>query len=109
MAIFFGFVVGMFVYKELNMKDIFESLYDSALLSGMILLIIAMTNFFGWVMTFEEIPQVIGSGMLSISDNSYVLLLLIILFLLIVGLFLETTSAIVILGPILIPIVEIIG
>lgn len=108
-AIFFGFIVGMFVYKELKMKDIFDSLYDSALLSGMILLIIAMGNVFGWVMTFEEIPQVIGSGMLSISDNPYILLLLIIVFLLIVGLFLEATSAIVILGPILIPIVEIIG
>src|SRR5699024_903856 len=66
-------------------------------------------NVFGWVMTIENVPQAIGSGLLSISENPYVILILIIIFLMIVGLFFESTSAIVILGPILLPIVEVLG
>src|SRR5699024_1037929 len=96
-------------YKELSLKNIVDCLYETSLLSGMIVLIIAVANVFGWVMTIENVPQAIGSGLVAISENPYVILILIIIFLMIVGLFFESTSAIVILAPILLPIVEVLG
>jgi C4-dicarboxylate transporter DctM subunit len=73
------------------------------------MLIVANANLLGWVMAFEQIPQAVAELFLSLTDQRWVFLLLVIALLLIVGLFLETSGAIIILTPVLMPAAEAFG
>lgn len=101
-----AFIVGMFIYKDLKMKHFSKILMRTGIISASVLIINSTANFFSWVITMENIPQLIANGLTSISDNKWVILLVINIFLLIVGMFLEPLSAIIILVPILLPVVE---
>ncbi|MCX8127743.1 MAG: TRAP transporter large permease [Synergistetes bacterium] len=103
-AVIYSFVVGKFIYRELRWKDIPEVLFQSGVTVASILLIISMANVFAWVIAANLIPQRIASIFLTLSQNKYVFLLLVNIFLLIVGMFMETGAAIIILAPILAPI-----
>lgn len=103
-AVIYSFIVGKFIYKELKWKDIPDVLFQGGITVAAILLIISMANVFAWVVAANLIPQRIASAFLSISQNKYVFLLLVNVFLLIVGMFMETGAAIIILAPILAPI-----
>lgn len=108
-AVVYGFVVGLFIYKELKVKDIPKILLDAASTTAMIMLIIAAAQVFGWIMTSERIPDEIARGILGISNNKYVILMIINIMLLVVGTFMETNAALIILVPILLPIVTQLG
>ena len=102
-AVFFGFVIGLFIYKDLKIHDIPALLMKSGRSTAMVMVIIAMASGFGWIMTAERIPDVVAAGLLSISDNKIIILLLITILLLVIGSFMETTACIFILTPILLP------
>ncbi len=108
-AVIYGFVVGKFIYKELSFKNLPKLLIDSAVLASIILFIISTASIFGWIITMENIPQLIGSKLLSITDNPVLILLLINLILLIAGTFVETTVSLILLVPIIMPIVPKLG
>lgn len=108
-AAFYGLFVGIFVYKELNFSNLGKTMIDASCTSAIIILLIAMANIFGNIMTIEQIPNKIASAILSISDNKIAILLVINLMLLVVGTFMEALAAIVILTPILLPIVVKLG
>lgn len=99
------FLVGRFVYKNLKLSEMPSLCIKSGILTGAIMLIIAMANILGWTLALDQIPQKVANGLLAISDNPLVFLLLVNLLLLIVGMFLETAAAIIILVPVLLPIV----
>ncbi|MBQ9979435.1 MAG: TRAP transporter large permease [Oscillospiraceae bacterium] len=103
-ACVYGFIVGKFVYRELSFKEIYNIGLSSSASSGMIMFIVAAAGLFGFMMATESIPATVAEFMLGISNSKIVFLLLINLLLLIVGCFLETTAAVLILGPILVPI-----
>jgi len=98
-ACFYGLIVGVFVYKEINPKIFYHIMVDSVVSTGMIMLIVAAAGAFGFVMTRELIPVKVATAILSISSNKYVFFILINLLLLVVGTFMETNAAIVILAP----------
>lgn len=98
-------VVGFFVYRELKIKDLPSIMINTAMSTATITLLIAMANLFGWMMSFEQIPQSIASWMMSLTDNPLVFLLLVNLFLLVVGMFMDGIAALIILVPIFIPII----
>src|SRR5699024_2926814 len=104
-----AFIVGMFIYKDLKMKHFSKILMRTGIISASVLIINSTANFFSWVITMENIPQLIANGLTSISDNKWVILLIINIFLLIVGMFLEPLSAIIILVPILLPVIHMLG
>src|SRR5699024_3417085 len=104
-----AFIVGMFIYRDLKMEHFPTILMRTGIISASVLIINATANFFSWVMTMENIPQLIANGLTSISDNKWVILLIINIFLLIVGMFLEPLSAIIILVPILLPVIHMLG
>lgn len=108
-AVLYAFVVGLFVYKELNWKDIPRIILESMTSAASIMLLVAFANLFGWIMTREQIPQMIADGILGISTNYVIVVLLIILLLLFVGTFMETIAALVILFPVLLPVATQIG
>ncbi|WZL72143.1 TRAP transporter large permease [Clostridiaceae bacterium 35-E11] len=108
-AVIYGFVIGFFVYKELTMKNLPTILTDAAVSTSVIMLLIATAALFGWILTNNQIPQQIAGLFLSISTSPIVILLLINILLLIVGTFLDTVAAIIILVPILFPIITQLG
>ncbi|MED0667006.1 TRAP transporter large permease [Bacillus badius] len=108
-AIMYGLIVGKFIHKELSWKDVYDSALETIQVIGATLYMIGLSIAFAYVLNIEQIPQQIADFILGFSTNVYVVLLLIILFLLVVGAFLDTIAALVILTPILLPIVTQIG
>lgn len=101
-AAFYSMIIGLVVYKDLKWKDIPKVMLDTVETTGVVLAIVMAANIFGYVLTIAQIPQKI-TLMLTSIDNKILFLLLINVFLLFVGCFMEGTAAILILGPILIP------
>ncbi|MCR4264630.1 TRAP transporter large permease [Nitratireductor sp. ZSWI3] len=96
-ASIYAFVVGSFVYRELPLRAVPRILVDSAVSSAAILVLVGFANVFGWILVSERIPQMIASAVLSLTDNKYLVILLINLLLLFVGMFMETIAALIIL------------
>lgn len=108
-AVVYGFFVGFFVYKELKLKDLKNIFSTSIISTATIMIIIATASVFGWVLASEQVPQLVASAILSISENPIVILLLINILLLFLGTFMETVAAIIIVVPVLLPVVTQIG
>ena len=103
-AVLYALVVGMFVFREFTWKDLPKIFVDSAASSAMCLLIVAAANVFSWLVAYAKIPTIIVSFLVSMTDNKYVIMILLVIFLLIVGMFIETLSATIIVAPILMPV-----
>lgn len=108
-AALYGLIVGVFVYREIDAKGVVNSCIESCETSSIIIVLMAMATLFGNIMTIEDVPGTIARGILSITENKIVVLLLINVLLLIVGTFMEALAAIVILTPILLPVVTGVG
>jgi len=94
-----------FFYKEVKMKDLPSILVKTVKTTGIVMLLIATSIGLSWVMSFENIPQTVSDGLLSVSSNPFVILLMINLILLFVGIFMDMTPAVLIFTPIFLPIV----
>lgn len=103
-AVFFAIVIGLFVYKELKLKDFSGILLRTVITSSTVTFLLATSNIFGWVLNFQQIPQAIANTFLTIADNPFMFLLLVNLLLLIVGMFIEGVAALILLTPILLPV-----
>ncbi|ASN06277.1 TRAP transporter large permease [Virgibacillus necropolis] len=108
-AVVYGLIVGMFIYREIKPYDLPEIFSSSVVISAVIMFIIAGASAFGYYLTRERIPREMAEFMLGITDNWIIALLIINLLLLFVGTFLETSAAIIILTPILAPIASALG
>lgn len=108
-AVIYAVAVGLFVYKELKFSSLPGILAESARGSASILILVGFANVFAWILTSEQIPQMIADAMLGLTTNRILLILLINLLLLFVGMFMETLSAIVILFPVLLVVTRSIG
>ncbi len=108
-AVFYAFLLGTFIYRELRLRDLATVLINTGITTGVLLLIIGMANIFAWVLTSEQIPQRIADAMIRITDNPYVILLLINIFLIFIGMFLEGGAAIIILAPTLMAVAKAVG
>jgi C4-dicarboxylate transporter DctM subunit len=105
----YGLIVGIFVYKELKIKDLPKVFASTSLTSGTVLILVGCATAFGQLLTIEQVPNKVAQLILSISSNKYIVLLLINIFLFIVGMLMETLSAILILAPLLLSIVTPLG
>lgn len=109
MAVLYALVVSLFIYREINLRDIVDITVRSARMSAMIMFIIANAILFSFVLTSERIPSQITDALVGMDLGKWTFLLVINLFLLIVGAFMETSSAILILAPILLPVATALG
>lgn len=103
-AVLYALLVGIFVYRKLNWKNIKSVVLDSMKTSASLMVLIGFANLFGWILITERLPQLVSSEILAFSDNKYVVLLLINLLLIFVGTFMETIAALLILFPILLKV-----
>jgi C4-dicarboxylate transporter DctM subunit len=108
-AALYALVLSMFVYRKVTWQRFFEICLQVGRTSAVVLFIIAAASLFGWVLTAEDIPQKVAVGLLSISNNYWVILILFNLLLLALGLFMETIAIIIILVPIFFPIMQKMG
>jgi C4-dicarboxylate transporter DctM subunit len=108
-AVFYAMVVGIFVYKELKVKQMFSVLVNCAKSTGQVLIVVAFASLFTWIITVNQIPQQISTYLSNSIDSKIMLLLVINIILLIAGTFIDTTSALVIFAPLFIPLVQSFG
>lgn len=103
-AVIYAVVVGFWVYRELTLKKLLDTLIDTGILLGSLAPIISTAAIFSWILGAESASTVITELLFSITANKYLILVLINLFLLIVGMVLEPASAIILFTPILLPV-----
>lgn len=107
-AVVYATVLG-FLTKDLKLKDIPGILDDTVVLTMGVLFIVSCANSFGYIITAAQLPQKLAGAFLSVITNKYIALILINVFLLIVGMLMESLSALVILVPILMPVITAVG
>src|SRR5699024_10207694 len=108
-AVVYALFIGGFVYKELNWKNIYESFRETIVINATTMIIIGFSVSFAYFMTLEQIPSTIAEFLTGLSSSPIDVLLIINLFLLVVGMFIDTISALVVLTPILLPVVTVLG
>ena len=108
-GVFYSLVVGIFVYRELNLKQLWPILKETGIMSGGIMLIVANASLFSWIIAAEGIPQKVADGIHYLTQNPYMVLFWINLFLLFLGCVMETLAAILITVPVLVPLVKSLG
>lgn len=108
-AAFYGLVVGCFIYREINFKNLGSCLIEACGTSAIIIMLMSMATIFGNIMTLEDVPSTIAAWILGFTESKIMVLLMINILLLIVGTFMEALAAIVILTPILLPVVVRVG
>jgi len=102
-AAFYSLTIGLLAYRDLKWKDLPKIFLMSCETTGVVLALVMVANIFGYVLSIAQIPQMMSQVLLSFSDSKIVLLLVVNVFLIFVGMFMEGTAAILILTPILIP------
>ncbi|MCC5926436.1 MAG: TRAP transporter large permease subunit [Bacteroidetes bacterium] len=103
-AVLYAFVLAVLVYKEVSFKEIFNVVLDSCNTFAIVALLIGTSLGMSWVMAYENIPQFVTAGLLTLSDNPILILIIINMVLLAVGVFMDMTPAVLIFTPIFLPV-----
>ena len=105
----YSFVLGFLVYREIRLADIPKILLKTALTTTVVLFIISTSSIYGWLLCNEQVPQTVAKTLFTITENTQLILLILVGFLLAIGCFIETAAALIILVPVLTPLVTNLG
>jgi len=105
----YALVLGLFVYRELSWRDLPKVFLDTVETNAVVLMLVMTASLFGWVLARAQVPQELGAWILGATQNPLVILLLINVFLLIVGCFMEALAALIILIPVFMPVIKAVG
>ena len=108
-AVVYAFILSVFVYREVKLKDLPGIALQSAVTTSVVMLLVGSSMAMSWVLAYENIPQDVSAFLLSLSDNKIVILMLINVILLAVGTFMDMTPAVLIFTPIFLPVVQGLG
>lgn len=108
-AVVYSLLLSMFFYRSINTKQLIKIFEDSVKMTGIIIFLIGVSTIMSWVMAFTGVPQAISNVILGITENEYIILLLMNMLLLFIGTFMDVTPAILIFTPIFLPIVKSFG
>jgi len=109
MAVFYGLIVSLVIYRDLNFKRLFQALVHTAVTTGVVMLVISASNMVGYVLTVEAIPKAVAEWALETLKNPLMILLMMNVIMLVVGMFLDLPAAILLLGPTFVAIGNAIG
>lgn len=109
LGVIYTLIVGFFVFRTLNFKLLKEALVEAAMMSAPVMFLLGGAAVFGRLLTLQRIPELLATAMLGLSDSKYVVMLLIMAFLLVAGMFIDTTSNIVLFAPLFCPIAQKLG
>ena len=108
-AVVYALFASFVIYRDMTFPKLFDIMKGSAKTSAVIMIIIACSGPFGWVLASYSIPDAIANAVLSVSTNKYILMTLVAVIIIIAGVFMETSSAIIILTPVFLPLVQGLG
>lgn len=108
-AVVYAFLVGHFVYGELTKQDFLDCLKTTAMISGAVLIIVGPAKAFGELMSLMDVPEMVGEFLIGFTDNSFMLMMVIAVILIITGMFLESIAQIILLTPLMLPIAVSVG
>ncbi len=108
-AVFCGLAISLFVYRELKLRELPGLILQAAAISAAVMMIIATASIFSWLIASHNIPALLGEWIRQISDSPWVFLMIVNLLLILIGMFMESISAILILMPVLMPIAKSFG
>lgn len=108
-AVVYGLLVGIFIYKEIKIKELWNIFVDSSISSATVMFIIAAASVFAWVLTTSQVAAELSAALMAAASNKYVILLLTNIIFLVAGCFLDANSAFYILIPIMAPVMQAIG
>ncbi|MFV0475601.1 MAG: TRAP transporter large permease [Pikeienuella sp.] len=108
-AVAYAAFIGVFVYRTLTFRSFYQMLVRTARITGVIFVIIAFAGILGWYLSFERIPQAVAEAVMNLSDNRFVIIAIIIGILMLVGMVMDITAILIILGPVLVPLTEQVG
>jgi tripartite ATP-independent transporter DctM subunit len=103
-AVFYALFIGLFVTRTLNARLIVKVLLQSGLVTSAALIIISMASLFAWLLTLLQIPQAIGAAIGSMTTDPVQIMLIVMVFVLVCGLFIDTLPAVILLVPVLAPL-----
>ena len=101
----YAIALGVLVYRDVKLKELFQVFVKSMEFSAVILLIIAISGFYGWLLVRLQVPQSLAAGLIEMNLNTTVLLLILMVFFILVGCFMSVIESVLILTPILVPAV----
>lgn len=105
-ACIYGLLIGIFVYRNINLSAFYKILRTTAESTASVMILMACANLFGFVITAEKIPQTVALFITGMTENTYFVMLLIMVFLLIVGTFLDNVTALLLVVPTFMPVVN---
>ena len=108
-GVVYSLVVSKFIYKTMNWQNLKEALVDAGITSATIMILFGGATTFGRILTLGDIPNAISNGILSFTTNKVLILIIINLILLVVGMFIDTNSGVILFSPIIVPIMEQLG
>jgi C4-dicarboxylate transporter DctM subunit len=108
-ALFYALFIGLFVYRDIHLRDLPQILIRTGATSSLVMLVIGTASIFSWLLASEEIPLSFTDAILALTHNKVLILLLVNILLLIIGTFMETTASLIILTPVLLPLMSKIG
>ena len=108
-SVIYSIIISLFVYRDMDLKGLYDTFLSTSVLNGATSFLLGTSTVFSTFMTFEKVPQMITEFLTGVSDNPYIVLMFINVFLLIVGCFLDTVPAIIVMAPMLLPTVEAMG
>lgn len=108
-AVLYAMLIGFFVYRNFRLRDLPSVLLEMVRNSGSVFIILSAASILGWLLASEQVPELVGQQIMNLSSNKYTALLIINLILLIIGMFMDMTAVVIILGPILHPLAVSLG
>lgn len=108
-ALIYAILISLFLYRTLTLRKLFRLFVNTGQLTGVVLLLLTFANVLAWLLTANMVPQHIVAGLTALTDQRFVMLLILIAVLLLVGLFMDLTPAMVILAPLMTPVVTKLG
>ncbi|MGE0564860.1 MAG: TRAP transporter large permease [Pseudolabrys sp.] len=109
LAVLAALFIAVFVYRDIDLKSLYQACIDSAIQTAVVMLLVAASALVGVFLTESQLPQKLATGMVSLTSNPYMVLLLLNIFFLILGMFLHSAAAIILTVPIVLPLVHQVG
>ena len=108
-AVFYALLAGRFIYKDMTMKRFFQALLAAGVATGVVMLVIMGSAVVGWMMTYAQIPQLFAEWCLTTLKEPWLIIMAMVIIMLIAGMFIDLPAAILLLGPIFVPLAQTIG
>jgi len=108
-AAVYALILGLFVYREIKWRELPKLFLETVETNAVVLMLVMTASLFGWVLARAQVPQMLGAWILGTTQNPLLILLMLNVFLLIVGCFMEALAALIILVPVFMPVIKAVG